>query len=90
MEEKRRWTPGKRGFHRLDDIENFPFTDKQALIKDQQDNPPFGRRLCVPLREGAACKSHERDIGNGSGGARWADERIKGLERVTYMEKRPG
>ncbi|PKN61297.1 MAG: hypothetical protein CVU57_30315 [Deltaproteobacteria bacterium HGW-Deltaproteobacteria-15] len=37
-------------FKRLDDIERFPFTDKQALIKDQQDNPPFGRRLCVPLR----------------------------------------
>jgi len=35
-------------FKRLEDIARFPFIDKQDLVKDQEANPPFGRRLCVP------------------------------------------
>ena len=35
-------------FKTLEDIARFPFIDKQDLIKDQEENPPFGRRVCVP------------------------------------------
>jgi phenylacetate-CoA ligase len=35
-------------FKKLEDIARFPFIDKQALVEDQEANPPFGRRVCVP------------------------------------------
>jgi len=35
-------------FKKPEDIARFPFIDKQDLVKDQEANPPFGRRLCVP------------------------------------------
>jgi phenylacetate-CoA ligase len=35
-------------FKTLEDIARFPFIDKQDLIKDQEENPPFGSRVCVP------------------------------------------
>jgi phenylacetate-CoA ligase len=35
-------------FKTLADIARFPFVDKQDLIKDQEENPPFGSRVCVP------------------------------------------
>jgi phenylacetate-CoA ligase len=35
-------------FKALEDIARFPFIDKQDLIKDQEENPPFGSRVCVP------------------------------------------
>lgn len=38
-------------FKMLEDIARFPFIDKQDLIKDQEENPPFGRRVCVPPDE---------------------------------------
>ena len=34
-------------FKILEDIARFPFIDKKDLIKDQEENPPFGRRVCV-------------------------------------------
>jgi phenylacetate-CoA ligase len=34
-------------FKSLDDIARFPFIDKQDLIKDQEQHPPFGSRVCV-------------------------------------------
>ncbi len=34
-------------FKTLEDIARFPFIDKQDLIKDQEENPPFGNRVCV-------------------------------------------
>jgi phenylacetate-CoA ligase len=34
-------------FKTLEDIARFPFIDKQDLIKDQEQNPPFGCRVCV-------------------------------------------
>jgi phenylacetate-CoA ligase len=34
-------------FKTLEDIARFPFIDKQDLIKDQEQQPPFGSRLCV-------------------------------------------
>ena len=34
-------------FKALEDIARFPFIDKQDLIKDQDENPPFGNRVCV-------------------------------------------
>jgi len=34
-------------FKKLEDIVRFPFIDKQDLVKDQEKNPPFGRRVCV-------------------------------------------
>ena len=34
-------------FKTLDDIRRFPFIDKKDLVKDQDENPPFGRRVCV-------------------------------------------
>jgi phenylacetate-CoA ligase len=34
-------------FKTLEDIARFPFIDKQDLIKDQEENPPFGSRVCV-------------------------------------------
>lgn len=36
-------------FRNLEDIARFPFIDKQDLVKDQETNPPYGRRVCVPL-----------------------------------------
>ena len=38
-------------FKTLEDIARFPFIEKQDLIKDQEENPPFGRRVCVPNEE---------------------------------------
>ncbi|MBW1775777.1 MAG: AMP-binding protein, partial [Deltaproteobacteria bacterium] len=38
-------------FKTLDDIRRFPFIGKQDLVKDQEENPPFGRRVCVPPEE---------------------------------------
>ena len=35
-------------FKQLEDIARFPFIDKQDLIQDQEENPPFGSRVCVP------------------------------------------
>jgi phenylacetate-CoA ligase len=35
-------------FKRLADIARFPFIDKQDLIRDQNEHPPLGRRVCVP------------------------------------------
>jgi phenylacetate-CoA ligase len=35
-------------FKTLEDIARFPFIEKQDLIKDQEENPPFGSRVCVP------------------------------------------
>ncbi len=35
-------------FKTLEDIARFPFIDKQDLIKDQEENPPFGSLVCVP------------------------------------------
>jgi len=35
-------------FKKLEDIARFPFIDKKILVKDQESNPPFGRRVCVP------------------------------------------
>ena len=37
-------------FRKLEDIARFPFIDKQDLVKDQKENPPFGRRVCVSSR----------------------------------------
>ena len=34
-------------FKQLEDIARFPFIDKHDLIKDQEENPPFGSRVCV-------------------------------------------
>ena len=34
-------------FKTLEDIARFPFIDKQDLIKDQEQRPPFGSRICV-------------------------------------------
>jgi phenylacetate-CoA ligase len=34
-------------FKQLEDIARFPFIDKHDLIKDQEENPPFGNRVCV-------------------------------------------
>ncbi len=36
-------------FKKLEDIARFPFIDKKDLMKDQEANPPFGRRMCVPF-----------------------------------------
>ena len=38
-------------FKTLDDIRRFPLIDKQALVQDQEENPPFGRRICVSAGE---------------------------------------
>jgi phenylacetate-CoA ligase len=35
-------------FRTLDDIRRFPFIDKKDLVRDQEENPPLGRRVCVP------------------------------------------
>jgi phenylacetate-CoA ligase len=35
-------------FKTLEDIARFPCIDKQALVDDQEANPPFGQRVCVP------------------------------------------
>jgi phenylacetate-CoA ligase len=38
-------------FQTLEDIVRFPFIDKQDLIKDQEQQPPFGSRVCVGPQE---------------------------------------
>jgi len=38
-------------FKRLEDIARFPCIDKQDLVKDQEENPPYGSRVCVPLNK---------------------------------------
>ena len=38
-------------FRTLEDIAKFPFIEKQDLIKDQEENPPFGSRVCVAPEE---------------------------------------
>jgi phenylacetate-CoA ligase len=35
-------------FKKLEDIARFPFIDKQDLVKDQKENTPYGRRVCLP------------------------------------------
>ena len=50
-------------FKKLEDIARFPFIDKQDLIKDQEENPPFGRRLCVSLN-----KIHRVNLTSGTSG----------------------
>ena len=35
-------------FRQLEDIARFPFIDKKDLMKDQETNPPYGKRMCVP------------------------------------------
>ncbi len=34
-------------FKTLADMARFPFIEKQDLIKDQEENSPFGSRVCV-------------------------------------------
>ena len=34
-----------------EDFRKVPFTDKKSFLADQQDNPPYGNRLCVPESE---------------------------------------
>jgi len=34
-------------FKQLEDIARFPFIGKQDLVRDQQENPPFGNRVCA-------------------------------------------
>jgi phenylacetate-CoA ligase len=34
-------------FKKLEDIARFPFIEKQDLIRNQEENPPFGSRVCV-------------------------------------------
>ena len=38
-------------YQKYEDIKRFPFTDKQVLMEDQQEHPPYGRRLCIPPEE---------------------------------------
>jgi phenylacetate-CoA ligase len=38
-------------FKSLEDIRRFPFIDKKDLVKDQEENPPLGGRVCVPPEE---------------------------------------
>jgi phenylacetate-CoA ligase len=38
-------------FKTIEDIARFPFIDKQDLIKDQEQHPPFGSRVCVGSQE---------------------------------------
>ncbi|MBT3992086.1 MAG: phenylacetate--CoA ligase family protein [Rhodospirillaceae bacterium] len=38
-------------YRKNEDIQRFPFTGKQALMEDQQEHPPYGRRLCIPPEE---------------------------------------
>lgn len=47
--DKARVTP--EDFNTLDDIRRFPFIGKHDLVKDQEENPPFGRRVCLPPEE---------------------------------------
>jgi len=120
-------------FRKLEDITRFPFIEKHDLVRDQQEDPPFGRRVCVPHDQirrinvtsgtsgmgqevhcheensihaaNASTASHFAAIGLKKGDVsallyplgtiprfeykvrRWTDERIKGLERVKYLEK---
>jgi len=50
-------------FKKLEDIARFPFIDKQDLVKDQEANPPFGRRVCVP-----PSKIHRVNVTSGTSG----------------------
>ena len=50
-------------FKKLEDIATFPFIDKQDLVKDQEANPPFGRRVCVP-----PSKIHRVNVTSGTSG----------------------
>ena len=47
--DKAKVTPRK--FKTLDDIRRFPCIDKHALVKDQEESPPFGRRVCASPEE---------------------------------------
>ena len=38
-------------FKSLEDIRRFPLIDKKELVKDQEDNPPMGGRVCVMPEE---------------------------------------
>jgi phenylacetate-CoA ligase len=38
-------------FKSLEDIRKFPSIDKKDLVRDQDENPPMGRRVCVPFEE---------------------------------------
>ncbi|MFC1979095.1 phenylacetate--CoA ligase family protein [Chloroflexota bacterium] len=35
----------------LEDFLRLPFTAKSELVKDQEENPPFGTNLCIPVRD---------------------------------------
>ena len=50
-------------FKKLEDIARFPFIDKQDLVRDQEENPPFGRRVCVP-----PSKIHRVNVTSGTSG----------------------
>jgi len=50
-------------FKKLEDIARFPFIDKHDLVKDQEANPPFGRRVCVP-----PSKIHRVNVTSGTSG----------------------
>lgn len=50
-------------FKKLEDIAKFPFIGKQDLIKDQEENAPFGRRLCAPPN-----KIHRVNLTSGTSG----------------------
>lgn len=38
-------------FKTPEDIARFPFIEKQDLIKDQSENPPFGKMICTSFEE---------------------------------------
>ncbi len=38
-------------FKSLEDIRRFPCIDKKDLVRDQEANPPMGRRVCTPSEE---------------------------------------
>jgi len=50
-------------FKKLEDIARFPFVEKQDLVRDQEANPPFGRRVCVP-----PSKIHRVNVTSGTSG----------------------
>ncbi|MBW2341229.1 MAG: AMP-binding protein [Deltaproteobacteria bacterium] len=50
-------------FKKLEDIARFPFIDKQGLVRDQEANPPFGRRVCGP-----PSKIHRVNVTSGTSG----------------------
>src|SRR5665213_3555504 len=35
----------------IDDISKIPFTTKDELRADQENNPPYGSNVCIPLED---------------------------------------